>query len=121
MGRSRAFWWAAVAAWAGVIFAMSSLPGSSVPGRYGSLAHFAEYAVLGALLYVALRHGSAPVTSALVAALLASGYGISDELHQYFVPMRVPDVRDWAIDTAGALSAITVLVVIERLRGRKPQ
>lgn len=93
--------WIAVALWMGVIFRFSALPGSDVPGKYGSAAHFVEYAVLGALLWFALVRNSrmAPLAAAIV---VASFYGITDEFHQYFVPGRVPDVADWGVDTLGA-------------------
>lgn len=90
--------------WMGVIFALSSLPGSAVPGKYGSAGHFAVYAVLGALYFVALRHQRPALRAVMLAVALASAYGVTDEFHQSFVPGRVPDVADWAVDTAGALA-----------------
>lgn len=89
--------------WAGVIFSLSSLPGSDVPGRYGTLAHFMEYAVLAALLRIGLRGTSTRGDEVLLAIAIAAAYGVTDELHQAFVTLRVPDVIDWLVDTAGAL------------------
>jgi VanZ family protein len=43
---------------------------------------------------------------------LSSLYGISDELHQSFVPGRTPDVHDWIADTWGAAVAIGVLSAV---------
>jgi VanZ family protein len=100
----RVAWWAAAVGWAVVIFTFSTLPGSQVPGRYGSLAHFLEYAILGAVVYVALQIDTSPTRALVLAVLITSAYGISDEFHQAFVPMRVPDPMDWLIDTLGALS-----------------
>jgi len=112
--------WLFVAAWAAVIFGMSSLPGSQVPGRFGTQAHFVEYAILAALLYRALRMHTNPLGAALWAIVLASGYAVTDELHQSFVPMRVPDVADWAVDTAGALTGALLAAGAERLaRGHR--
>jgi len=116
--RLRAILWVAVAAWAFVIFAFSAVPGSSVPGRYGNLAHFTEYAILGVLLCAALRTDRADGPSALTAVVLASLYAITDEFHQSFVPMRVPDVADWALDTAGALVGAYAVIVLVKIRSR---
>jgi VanZ family protein len=41
--------------------------------------------------------------------VLASAYGITDELHQAFVPLRMPDPMDWLVDTVGAaVGALTM-------------
>lgn len=111
--------WALVAAWAAVIFAFSSIPGSNVPGRYGSLAHFTEYALLGGLLYHALRVDRSPAVAYVVATIVASAYGLTDEFHQSFVPLRVPDAMDWLIDTVGALSGATISAAAGRLASLK--
>jgi VanZ family protein len=104
--------WAFVLAWASVIFWWSSKPGTQVPGRFSEVAHFGEYFLFGTLLYLALRLDSSAGRAAAFAIVIASLYGISDELHQHFVPGRVPDVLDWATDTTGAtLAAGTALLV----------
>lgn len=105
--------WSAVIVWASIIFSMSSIPGSAIPGQWGSQAHFAEYAVLGVLTYWALRL-HAPLLRALVwAVALSSAYGITDEFHQSFVPQRMPDPADWAVDTLGALVGVAVAALLE--------
>ncbi len=105
----------AAVAWMAVIFGLSSLPGSSVPGKYGTLAHFVVYAVLGALLVLALPRSDRPWAAVATAVAIASLYGITDEFHQSFVPGRVPDVADWAVDTAGALTAAILLESARRI------
>lgn len=107
--------WLAVVGWMGAIFVGSSVPGSQVPGRFGSLGHFGEYAILGALLVLALTSPK----RALMAVALASAYGITDELHQLFVPGRCSDPVDWLVDTLGAMVGVYVATRIHRaLRGR---
>jgi VanZ family protein len=70
---------------------------------WDKLLHTTEYAGLALLLCRALRGEGLRWRVAIVAAIvLASGYGISDEIHQRFVPQRDSDVRDWAADTVGA-------------------
>lgn len=106
--------WVPAAAWAGVIFWFSALPGSSVPGRFSTLGHFAVYAVFGALLVFAL--GKHDARAFLTAVLIASLYGISDEFHQSFVPARTPDAVDWGVDTAGAFVGAAGFVALRRSR-----
>lgn len=95
--------------WAGVIFAGSATPGSRVPGRFGYLAHFIEYAVFGALLSRTTHRDDDPVGGSMMAVAIASAYAVTDEVHQAFVPMRSVDPRDWIVDTAGALTAVLVI------------
>ncbi|MHB1342495.1 MAG: VanZ family protein [Coriobacteriia bacterium] len=97
--------WAFVAAWMAVIFRLSALPGSSVPGNFGSFGHFGVYAVLGALVTFALRSPS--VWPRAVA--FASVYGVTDEIHQLFVPGRMADPVDWVVDTIGAIAGAVVV------------
>lgn len=114
--------WAAVASvmWMAVIFGLSSLPGGAVPGRYGSLGHFAVYAVLGGLYFTALAARMPRMRAAWIAIAIASAYGVTDEFHQSFVPGRVPDPADWLVDTAGAAAAVITLVLLTSSRRRLP-
>lgn len=105
-------------AWMGAIFGLSSLPGSAVPGRFGTLAHFVMYAVLGALYLIALPTPRQRWRAVIVAVALASLYGVTDEFHQSFVPGRTPDVVDWLVDTAGATTAAIALHAWRSRAGR---
>lgn len=89
--------------WAGVIFSASAVPGSKIPGHFGNAAHVAEYMIFAALLSVPISRSRSLWRAAAIALLIASAYGITDEIHQAFVPMRTPDVADWGRDTLGAL------------------
>jgi VanZ family protein len=112
--------WLPPLVWAAVIFAGSSVPGSQIPGRFSVLGHLGEYAVLGSLLAWALRVRLKP--AAIIAALaLCALYGASDELHQAFVPMRTPDVVDWATDIVGSAAGIAVIALASVRRRRKGQ
>jgi VanZ family protein len=94
----------------GLIYYASSLTGSEVPHGPGGLAHFALYAVLGALLALALgaRGGWRAIAAA---AVLGALYGLTDEFHQSFVPGRTPSVADWLIDFAGAATGAALVVL----------
>lgn len=68
------------------------------------LLHGAGYSLLALLFYRALRgEGFTIATTVLVAVLLTSLYGASDEWHQKFTPLRSSDVQDWLADTTGGL------------------
>ena len=110
--------WVPAAAWAGVIFALSSrpkLPGPDMPG-FDKVSHFGAYALLGWLLAFAAERSRLPVVVALVLGVL---YGATDELHQAYVPGRSPDVLDWFADAAG-VAAATFVYVRRRARRAAP-
>jgi VanZ family protein len=107
-----AFAWFPVVAWAALIFGLSSIPdlGTGLGGWDLALrkaAHFAEYAILGALLARALYN---TMTGwAWIAWVAGAVYAASDELHQHFVPGRQGSPVDLAIDAVGV--AVGVLAV----------
>lgn len=92
--------------------------GDLPPGRYSTIGHLGGYAVLGALLFSALRIDRPVRSAALIAVLLASLYGASDEFHQSFVPGRTPTVYDWIVDTIGAALGATLTAAALRLGAR---
>jgi VanZ family protein len=99
--------WLPVAVWAAVIFTLSSIPSlDSGLGTWDTvlrkLAHLAEYAVLGALLYRALRREPAAIA-------LGSLYAVTDEVHQAFVSGRQGSPLDWLIDTVGVVAGVLLL------------
>lgn len=105
----------------GVIFAFSAQPSldsglglADLIGR--KLIHLAEYALLCFLWWRALASVTDARRAALVAFLIASGYAVTDELHQTFVDGRHGNPVDWLIDSAGAALAALRL----RTRDRTP-
>jgi VanZ family protein len=108
--------WVAVAVWMGVIYYFSDQSSFALldyawqPGLLSISAHFVEYTVLAALLWLALRNTPALARRAApIAFVVAVLYAISDEFHQSFVPGRHSDVRDVLVDAAGALAALLLL------------
>ncbi len=73
--------------------------------------HTTEYAGLALLLCRAfVGEGLGWLAALVVAVLVTSLYGASDEWHQAFVPLRDPDVHDWFADSTGAtLGAVAYL------------
>ena len=69
---------------------------------WDKLLHFIEYAALGAAWYRALRGEGTSAAAALVGAAVATAaFGVSDEWHQSFVPLRDASIRDWMTDLMG--------------------
>jgi VanZ family protein len=98
--------WLPVLAWAGVIFALSSIPSlNSGLGTWDTVlrkcAHMTEYAILAVLLLRATG-------SYAWAFALAVAYAASDEVHQLFVRGRHGSPVDVAIDAVGALIGLAV-------------
>ena len=105
------FYWVPLIGYAGLIFYFSSLPQPQelVPVFLEDVSdkvlHMAEYALLGILSYRALRHASGRWAANYAVALaiaVAVLYGITDEVHQAFVPEREADPWDLVADAAGA-------------------
>jgi VanZ family protein len=99
--------WLPVLVWAGVIFALSSIPSlNSGLGGWDyvlrKLAHMTEYAILAVLLVRA--------TGSYAWALgLTVAYAASDEVHQLFVRGRHGSPLDVAIDAVGAVIGLAVV------------
>lgn len=104
--------------WMSLIFWLSSSP--DIQGASGwidlrppldKVAHALSFGVLASLFYFATGRALLPV-------LLASLYGVTDELHQSFVPGRDADLWDWVADTIGAALAVSVILGFIRRRAR---
>jgi VanZ family protein len=104
------------------IFGLSSI--SKTPAFVNGIdkyLHATLYAGLGALVVRALAGGwSRRVTFAIVMATIAIGatYGVSDEFHQSFVPLRSVEAMDVAADTVGAAIAGFALYAWDIIRSR---
>jgi VanZ family protein len=88
--------------WAGAIFLVSAQPRVPLPHVSGAdkVAHALAYAGMGFLLARAARaSGLSPVWAVVIGIL----YGLSDEIHQSFVPGRTPDLADLAADAVGVI------------------
>lgn len=102
-------WIAAAVAWAVLLFVLSAQHGLTTPDIFlaqDKAAHFLAYAGLGFLL----ARASYPENNVrgwhvLIIATMAALYGITDEIHQSFVPGRDASVFDWIADTLGGTCA----------------
>jgi VanZ family protein len=109
--------------YAALIFALSSMTLDIDELKpvltFDKLLHFAEYYVLGYLLMRAFTTSGIPLLAAspvAVTILVGSAYGLSDEIHQAFVPGRDVSSVDFLFDAAGvSLAAFTYPWVRHRL------
>jgi VanZ family protein len=102
--------WGVVAGYLLAIFwasSRSTLP--SLPGHPSDkLLHFVAYAGMSLLMIWAATRGRWRRTSwsvVLLVTLVCTAYGVSDELHQRFVPNRQADLADLVADALGGMTA----------------
>lgn len=147
--RYQIFRWLLTVCWAGLIFDLSSKSfGSSFtavmlhrllalvhirlsPQNFETLhfavrksAHFTEYAIFALLIYISISRLARlewRPRAALWSMVIAGVYSLSDEFHQMFVPNRGPSLKDSALDTAGAVVAITLIYLGNRRAAAPPR
>jgi VanZ family protein len=77
--------------------------------------HFFAYAFLGLLIiraFATLRIKENIVFLIIISTLLSTLYGLSDEMHQYFVPYRCADVKDVYADLLGSAFGVYVYYLL---------
>ncbi len=121
-GRAFAFWtgWLPLVCYMLVLFVQSSFPApKTVPTFVHSdkLLHMAAYGMLTALFVRAFRLSRpwlSPGKLYCRAAMCAVGYGVTDEIHQCFIPDRTGDVLDLAADIVGSVVAAVLMYLVVR-------
>ena len=108
-------------AWMALLFYLSHQQRLETPTLFSGqdkLLHAGAYAVLGLLLLAAQPRQAQGYSwqQVGISTLIAGLYGLSDEIHQYFVPGRSSEVLDWVADTVGALIAASLLAWLSRQR-----
>ena len=102
--------WLPVVLYMAAIFFVSGQTNPPMPASVSDkLLHAVAYFGLALLVLFAAQEGRpGPLTAidAVVALLVSIGYGVTDELHQLFVPGRSADARDLLADAAGAATAL---------------
>ena len=116
-----AWYWVPTIGYCLLIFVLSSLSkGVHIPSPFGfdKAVHFIEYGILGFLLARSILGFQSSLSSKLLvglAVVLATVYGISDEVHQAFVPGR--NASHWDV-VADGLGGVIGAVLFVRIRGR---
>lgn len=98
-------WWLVTIGYMGLIFYLSSrhnIPLPDLPKNFDKVIHMCAYIPLAYLFYLSLKKSGINKYVFVIAVICASIYGITDELHQVFVPGRDADAFDFAADTLGA-------------------
>ena len=97
----------------GMIFYLSHLPGDSLglPDVAGidKIFHIIAYGCLAAAFLYGLHSPSAAssrTVTVIVVTLFCLLFGIADEYHQSFIPLRSVSIWDVAADISGALLAV---------------
>ena len=100
-----------------LIFIQSSYPSpkieTNVP-QFDKMLHFLGYALLGALFLRAFLTSSMNhrlILIFLLSVLFSGLYGISDEIHQSFVPFRDASVMDALADIIGSAFGAAVFML----------
>ena len=104
-------YWFPIIVYCLLIYYQSSIPApENMPDipYLDKMLHLGVYALLGALFLRALRTLKMKNTLALMilSMALASLYGMSDELHQYFVPARNAELMDILADMLGSILGV---------------
>jgi len=77
------------------------------------ILHMGEYAILGLLMNSAMMQVSSKVPrSVFFSSAFCCLYGVTDEIHQFFVPTRCFDIYDILADTIGGIAGAVFLVIL---------
>lgn len=117
---SRAGLWIPIVCYCAFIFYLSSLSNISGPSWIpDKLVHFLLYSVLGWLAARCSSHyGFGRIQVWILAPVFCLIYGVSDEVHQYFVPGRTSEVGDVISDVLGGLAGAVLYTDFRKLRER---
>lgn len=101
--------------YAALIFSLSSLtktPPIEIPiWNVDKLVHMLEYTIFGILLVLAFRSdqiGKPMRRANFQSIILGVLYGLTDEIHQYFVPGRTSSLADLGADALGILLGVWI-------------
>jgi len=112
--------WFPVIIYSGIIFCVSSLESVDilhVIPHFDKVLHLGEYALFGWLVARAIKGYKIHITSQVLlfwVALCTIGYGLSDEIHQYFVFGRQADIVDLIADTLGGICGGYIYIIMNK-------
>lgn len=112
--RNFLFYWFPILVYCTLIYIQSSYPSpEEVPQLpyIDKVLHFTAYALLSVLFLRALKMLPIKDNIRLIMILsmtLSSLYGISDEIHQHYVPYRDADIMDALADIIGSIFGVYI-------------
>jgi VanZ family protein len=116
----RTVYYAPLLLYMGLIFHLSSLPSEKIPPiglwNLDKFFHMVEYGVLGALLWRSFALTLSFRTSVIWTLIVGILYGLSDEIHQLYVPGRMFDYLDFTADALGVVLVVVAIYLIPGLR-----
>jgi len=121
-GKKFIYYWLPVLLYCLLIFIQSSYPSpENIPNLpyLDKLIHFAVYAILGVLFFRAFRtqRFKENINMVIMLSILSSSlYGMSDEVHQYFVPHRDADIMDFFADVMGSICGLYIFNSLKKVR-----
>jgi len=89
---------------------------SKAPNIISVIYHLCAFFLFAFFLNMSLIKGKQKPLIFFLAILLAFGYAISDEFHQFFVPGRFCSYSDIFIDGVGIIFALMSYTIILKLR-----
>jgi VanZ family protein len=106
-----------------LIFILSAIPSIAPPPVFvlkDKIYHSIEYGIFSFLLFLAFYHsrkGSLKKKAFLLSCIVGIAYGLSDEIHQSFVPGRTCEFLDFVADCLGiVLVQIGIWLYLRRRR-----
>ena len=117
--------WFPVILYSGIIFYVSSIPNVKTPLRgmqFDKILHIMVYVPFGFLLFRGICNTKTSVSRGMllgIVFLISFLYGLSDEIHQSFVPGRNASIIDMIADTIGGLvGGYVYILFLEHIKGR---
>ncbi len=97
-----------------LIFYLSSLPRVPLDKTFeyeDKLLHLLAYGMMALLAWRSFRHFIQDIPLLAICCIGFCGlYGLSDEIHQFYVPGRTSSVSDLAADLIGAIISVLLLI-----------
>ena len=109
--------------YAALIFILSASPSIAPPPGFfleDKIYHFIEYGIFSFLLFLAFYHSRSEFLKKhfiVVSCIVGIAYGLSDEIHQSFVPGRSCEFLDFVADCLGI--AVVQIVIWLYLRNKR--
>ena len=114
------YYWLPVIIYCLLIFIQSSYTSpENIPSLpyIDKILHFVAYAILGVLFFRAFRtqRFKENINLVIMLSIISSSlYGLSDEVHQHFVPSRNADIMDALADIMGSICGVYVFKFIKK-------